>query len=231
MVGAQGHVMAYETRPVVQQILRQNLDVNRVAGIVTLMRRDLAGPRRALTEFGEATSAVADSTVVPIAATAVDTVDDLLLDRLDLLKMDSAVDAVDILEGAHATLWRLRPIAFVSAVDEAALTSLVGRMREFGYRCWRMETTYFHPGNFNRRDTDIFHGATALALLAIPEEVEVTLSLDGCVEVMESDDRGYASGSQQTEPERPVSPEARVAADSREQGLLRILRKLTRSGK
>ncbi len=142
MVGVHGLLLVYETRPVVRQLLRQNLDVNRVDGIVTLMRRDLAGPRRALPGIGEAGSVAADSSAAPNAA-AVDTVDALLLDRLDLLKINSDVDALDILDGASATLWRLRPIVFISARDESALTSLIERAREFGYRCWRMETPLF----------------------------------------------------------------------------------------
>jgi len=106
----------------------------------------------------------------------------------------------------------------MSAKDEPALTSLIERAREFGYRCWRMETPYFHQDNFNRRDADIFDGGAALALLAIPEEVEVTIPLNGCVEAA------------QAEPEQFRSPEFGSAPDSGEQGLLRFLRKLTRSG-
>jgi hypothetical protein len=40
-----------------------------------------------------------------------------------------------------------------------------------------------NPQNFNRRETDIFNGATALALLAIPEEIEVDVALDECIEI------------------------------------------------
>jgi hypothetical protein len=46
-----------------------------------------------------------------------------------------------------------------------------------------METPLFNPGNFNRRDNDIFAGRTALALLAFPEEIPVDIALDGCVEL------------------------------------------------
>jgi len=37
--------------------------------------------------------------------------------------------------------------------------------------------------NFNRRDADIFAGRKALALLAIPEEIDVDIALDQCVEI------------------------------------------------
>ncbi len=57
------------------------------------------------------------------------------------------------------------------------------RAREFSYRCWRMESALFDARNFNRRETDVFGGATALALLAIPEEIDVDIALDECSEI------------------------------------------------
>jgi hypothetical protein len=55
-----------------------------------------------------------------------------------------------------------------------------------------MQTALFNPANFNRRDTDIFGGEAALALLAIPEEAGVTVALDGCVEVTDRLDHAAA---------------------------------------
>jgi hypothetical protein len=46
-----------------------------------------------------------------------------------------------------------------------------------------METALFNAENFNRREADIFSGRTALALLAIPEEIDVDIALDDCVEL------------------------------------------------
>ena len=105
------------------------------------------------------------------------------LERLDWLKINDSVSALDILAGGADTLWRLRPLLFVAAADEAALTALASRVQEFSYRCWRMDIALFNPQNFNRRDTDIFCGRRALALLAIPEEIEVDVALDQCVEI------------------------------------------------
>ena len=98
-------------------------------------------------------------------------------------KVNASVAARDVLAGASDTLWRLRPLLFLGAADEPTLQELVERAREFGYRCWRLETTLFNPRNFNRRETDIFDGAKALALLAIPEEIDVDVALDECTEI------------------------------------------------
>jgi hypothetical protein len=77
----------------------------------------------------------------------------------------------------------LRPLPFLAAPDEPGLRALTERAREFGYRCWRMETALFNPQNFNRREADIFAGAQATALLAIPEEIDVDIALDDCIEI------------------------------------------------
>ena len=73
---------------------------------------------------------------------------------------------------------------FLAAPDELALTALASRAKELSYRCWRMDSALFNPQNFNQRDTDIFSGRTASALLAIPEEIDVDVALQGCVELL-----------------------------------------------
>jgi hypothetical protein len=175
-VGPAGHLLVYESRPLVRRILEQNLGANRV-GDVTVMRGRLGPPPAA-------------GAVVEAAATAAggergngtETVDELQLERLDWLKIDAADAAPAVLAGAAQTLWRLRPWLFVAA-DEATLARLADRAREFGYRCWRQETPLFDPGNFNRRADDRFGGRTALALLAIPEEITVDVALEACIEL------------------------------------------------
>jgi hypothetical protein len=160
---ATGHLFLYESRPIVQRILRQNLSANRVTN-VTVMRRALGR------------KAEAD-------AVGTETLDELQLERLDWLKINAGVAALDVLEGGQETLWRLRPLLFMTLPDESTLAVASERAREFGYRCWRQETPLFNPANFNRREDDIFAGRKALALLAIPEEINVDMALPGCVEI------------------------------------------------
>ena len=162
-VGEAGHVFLYESRPVVKRILQQNLGANRVRN-VTLMRRRLDA-------IGEAADRDAE------------TLDELQLERLDWLKINAGAVASDVLEGGTQTLWRLRPLLWVAAADEPALSALASRVKALSYRCWRMETKLFNPHNFNRRDTDIFADRSALALLAIPEEIDVDVALEQCIEL------------------------------------------------
>jgi hypothetical protein len=165
MLGEAGHLMLYEARPVQQRILRQNLAANGVSN-VTVMRRALGS--RGEGEGPEPTT---------------ETLDDLQLERLDWLKVDVSAAALDVLAGASETLWRLRPLLFLAAPDEPGLRALTEQARDFGYRCWRMEVALFNPRNFNRREADIFAGAQATALLAIPEEIDVDIALDECIEI------------------------------------------------
>jgi tetratricopeptide (TPR) repeat protein len=162
MVGAAGHLLAYESDPMRSRLLEQNLLIQNLRNLVTIIPRGLLGvtPRD-------------DKTV------ELDTVDALRLPRLDLIKINDPSAARVILEGSVETLWRLRPILFVAANPN----EMANLARDFGYRCWRMRTTVFNLDNFNRRESDIFAGAKRLTLLAIPEEVEVTIPLDGCLEL------------------------------------------------
>jgi FkbM family methyltransferase len=179
-LGAVGHLFLYEPRPVVQRILQQNLGANRVMN-VTLMRRALGRPGAG----EDATSGGAELAAAagPSSPVVTETLDELQLERLDWLKINDSAHAHEVLDGATDTLWRLRPLLFLAAADAPALTELARHAQAFSYRCWRMETALFNPDNFNRRDTDIFAGRTTLALLAIPEEIDVDIALDECVEL------------------------------------------------
>ena len=179
-IGPNGHLFLYESREIVRQILRQNLVANRIAN-VTVMKRALGQSNRPSADARNG-PAFANNTIRQNQV-ATETLDELLLDRLDWLKINDGSIALQVLEGATDTLWRLRPAMFITARDETMLTALKNRMLEFSYRCWRMEAALFNPENFNRRDADLFSGRTSLALLTIPEEIDVDIELDGCIEL------------------------------------------------
>ena len=179
-VGAKGHLFLYESRPVMQQILRQNLAANRITN-VTAMKRALGPPNRSSPDARDGPDFARNTILENHRPT--ETLDELLLDRLDWLKINDGSSALRAIEGASDTLWRLRPAMFITASDETMLTALKNRVQGFGYRSWRMETELYNPENFNGRDSDIFSGRTALALLAIPEEIDVDIVLDGCIEL------------------------------------------------
>jgi hypothetical protein len=224
MVGADGHLFLYSTRAVVRRILGQNLEANQVAHSVTVMRRELAQPR----EASSAASGAAEPRPPPGADYPTETLDELQLERLDLLKIRSDASAAEILDGASSTLWRLRPVLFIDAQDVMAVANLSARVKEFGYRCWRVDTPLFNPDNFNRRDTDIFPAESVLALLGIPEEVDIAIALDGCVEVTDGYDGNHNSAKLQTVSAQDTPPNSAATLEKAGPRLLRLLRKLLR---
>jgi tetratricopeptide (TPR) repeat protein len=173
MIGPGGQLLAYEAKPLLAELLANNLKFNGVENVIVI-RRALAGPSL---EREEATTGSQDSFA------GSDTVDELLLERLDLIKLNDASAALEILDGAAGTLWRLRPVAMVSVDAAASLSALADRMKVFGYRCWRVETPSFVAGNFNRREADIAEGFTAVALVGVPEEADPPLVLRHLAEV------------------------------------------------
>jgi tetratricopeptide (TPR) repeat protein len=159
-VGESGHVMLYESRPLHRRLLAQNLAANGATNI-TLMRRPMGGEGH---KQGER-------------------IDDLRLERLDAIKINQALLPLDILSGAEESMWRLRPIAMLCDVQKAQALLLAGFVRDFGYRCSEMVAKLFNPGNFYRRQRDVFCGQNATTLLCIPEELNVSIKAEGFQEI------------------------------------------------
>jgi Flp pilus assembly protein TadD/precorrin-6B methylase 2 len=157
-LGPEGHAFLYESDPVAKQVLQQNLEVNRV-GNTTLMRNRLRG-----------------SSPDPHAASAAndETIDELRLERLDLMLVGEGEPALAILDGAAETLWRCRSRLFVGVRSPQDFDAIAARARDFGYVCARAETPLFNPRNFNNREVDRHPGRIATALIAIPEELAGT---------------------------------------------------------
>lgn len=154
-LGADGHLFAYENDPFLKQVLHENLRSNRITN-VTVMRRLLG------TE----------------AADACESIDDLRLERLHLLKVNERSDAASVLQGARETLKHLRPHVFAGVAAEGKFAGVVSVLRMCGYACWRMETPLFNARNFNGRDVDLFAGRASLAVVGIPHESTLNVGHD-----------------------------------------------------
>jgi hypothetical protein len=166
------HVLLYENRPLFRDVLRQNLSANGVRN-ATVMKTCLRGC------IDEDDRQPADA-AAPVMS---ETIDALRLGRLDLLKIFQHGDALAILDGASDTIWRLRPRIFSEMLDPALTAQVTERMREFGYRSWRMDTPLFNSNNFNRQDQNVFGDRSAQAVLCIPEEIDFDIDLGECIEV------------------------------------------------
>jgi Glycosyltransferase family 9 (heptosyltransferase) len=168
-LGPKGHLFLYESRREQRRILTQNLAANGYSNVTVIegqLRGELAREPQEMSPRDHA-----------------ETIDELQLEHLTCMKINAEAAALTVLDGAVETLWRLRPILFISLSNESLLNETATGVREYGYRCWRMTTPLFNRDNFNCRDEDIFAGGTAVALFALPEEIETDVAIDGCVEL------------------------------------------------
>jgi len=177
-VGESGHFFLYEDRSLFQSVLRQNLAANRIAN-VTVMKRSLA-TRKPLVDNGEKHNP-AGRVGASASSASMETTDELQLDALHWIKINEEHDALGILDVAANSLWRLRPSLFIAVTDHESIDEIVVRLRDFGYRCWKMASHRFNPANFNRQEINVFSGQIAWATLAMPEESGVDIALDECV--------------------------------------------------
>src|SRR5260221_683648 len=116
-VGPTGRVIAYEPQAALAELLARTVTANALAQIEVRTAALGAQPGttvvpnvdyRAGGNFGGVPLGGADGTTV-----AVETLDDLGLTRLDLLKIDVEGMEIDVLAGAAASARRLRPMLYV----------------------------------------------------------------------------------------------------------------------
>jgi tetratricopeptide (TPR) repeat protein len=156
-IGSEGHLFLYENDRIRRQLLEQNLKANGIDN-ATLIRRRLG-------RTGDDGSG--------------DTIDELQLERLDWLKIAGGRYALDVLQGAEETLWRLRPRIAIDVSGIEGPADLVQQANDFGYACWRIETSLYNPANFNRRERALFGDRAAALVIALPEELGSASGLDG----------------------------------------------------
>jgi len=172
-VGRDGHVLAFERDRFLNQIARQNLAANRV-GNVTLLLRGIG--KRPAEEY--AVGGISDR-----RAEKEDWIDGLRLERLDWIRINDGSRSGDILSAAEDVLWRARPWIFTCVCQDDELRVVTAMAHQYGYQSWRVETRFFSPENYNRQNDDIFNGRTAHAVLSVPEEIEMDITIEGCASI------------------------------------------------
>src|SRR5437867_7224905 len=99
LLGGEGHLFVYEPNALLQRILRQNLEANRASN-VTVMRRMLGGPREASAQAVADASIAANVIASAASGPVTETLDELQLERLHLLKINEGVSGMEVLAGA-----------------------------------------------------------------------------------------------------------------------------------
>ncbi len=200
-VGPAGHVIAIEGQPAAFTLLAHNIVANGLSGVVTALPL-LAGANEAL--VGHAVTPITDNVGAKsffsdvhgkdIHGNAVSSyalltgrivnvklalipLNDLNLDRCDLIKIDVEGMEIDVLNGANALIEKSRPtIYFEHAVGEIGPAYRL--LSSLGYRLFWHVANPYNRLNFKGDTHNIFGGNTELNILAVPEGGIVPAILD-----------------------------------------------------
>jgi GT2 family glycosyltransferase len=111
------------------------------------------------------------------------TLDDLGLDRLDLIKIDVEGMEPLVLAGASATIERCRPVVFAECNSVEIGGAMLGAFAHTDYMIFGASYPAFNPRNFRQNGINIYDANGECALLFIPEERAAEYDLRGLVAV------------------------------------------------
>ncbi|MBI3513296.1 MAG: FkbM family methyltransferase [Proteobacteria bacterium] len=210
-VGPSGKVIAYEPQPVIAALLRRNVSQNGLAQVevreaaLGSAAGSLRVPEmdyRAVENFGGLSLSADRGSAVPV-----ETIDALKLARLDLIKADVEGMEIEVLEGAAATIARLRPILYVENNRDDRSKRLIATILGFGYRAWWYAAPLFNPDNHVKQPHNVFGDTISINMFCFPQERETAVV--GGVPVIGEDDTRDAAGARvraRLEPPRPPVP-------------------------
>lgn len=97
-------------------------------------------------------------------------IDDLQLEKCNLLKIDVEGMEQYVLEGAQKTLEELRPVVFYEQNSQKSFIEIQEKFDRLNYQCFWSITKAFPKFNIRRNKNDIFKGNTESNILAVPAE-------------------------------------------------------------
>lgn len=190
-VGSAGAVLAFEPQRVVFQTLCANLALNSVAHVdcrqqaVGAAAGEVVVPpidyHREGNFGGLALGGHTQGERVPLVV-----LDALDLDRCDLLKLDVEGMEQEALEGATATLSRLKPVLYVENDRREKSESLIRCLDSLGYSMYWHAPPLFNPRNFFGNPRNVFGPIVSRNMLCVHrsrsarveglEEVRITVT-------------------------------------------------------
>ncbi len=190
-VGPAGRVFAFEPQRLVFQLLCCNLALNELANVVARPHavgahggtaRVPAIPPSAAHNFGGvALTGRAEGESVPV-----ERIDDLELAACRLVKIDVEGMEAEVLEGARATIARLRPLLYVENDRTDRSSALIRLVESLGYAAFWHLPPLFNPGNFAGRADNLFGNIVSVNMFCVPAESR--LRPDGLTAVAGPDD-------------------------------------------
>lgn len=182
MVGPEGAIYAFEPQRLIYQILTANVAINSLNNVTTLhaglgaemgsIRVPTLDPTRGQNFGGFSISGHPAGEEVPVA-----TVDSMGLDQCGMIKVDVEGMEYQVLEGARATIARLKPALYVENDRAENSSRLIAQIQAMGYRLWWHAPPLYNPENFRRDAENIFGKMVSINMLCLPREIDVTINL------------------------------------------------------
>jgi FkbM family methyltransferase len=175
-----GAVVAFEPQRLIFQTLCANVALNNLTNVLTFQQA--VGDSRGVVQvpvldprtshnfgalpLGPEQNAPGDE--VPLAP-----LDDLVLERCRLLKVDVEGMELAVLRGARETIERCRPLLYVENDRSEKSTDLAAFITSLGYRMYWHLPYLFNPDNFRGNKENVFETVLSCNMLCTPEDVKV----------------------------------------------------------
>ncbi len=168
-VGLAGMVLAFEPQRLIYNMLCGNLALNQILNTLPLHAAlgEAEGtttvpcvPYGEVFNYGDVAIESATGEAVRVIA-----LDDMRLDRLDLLKADVQGAEERILRGAAGLIDRFKPILYLENDRRETSPALISRILSFGYDAWWHLPAMYNPENFLRNPEDVFGAIVSANLL------------------------------------------------------------------
>lgn len=95
------------------------------------------------------------------------TIDQLKLERCDLIKCDVEGMSCEVMLGARDTIATFKPIIVSEVNDVKEGVELFTTLRSFGYDVWLIQSPAYNPHNFKRNPQNTFGHAAELAIVGV----------------------------------------------------------------
>jgi FkbM family methyltransferase len=181
-VGGAGKVYAFEPQPTFFEVLKRNIEQNALTNVCALgvALADRNG-RAEISEidvsdtfnFGQTSvSAVESAASVAVSRRAVDlmTVDQLALDRCDLIKIDAEGMEIEVLRGAQQTLCSMRPIVSAECNSLEHGLPVAEFLKDKRYYTYGLNAAAYNPANFRQNPNNFLGDGRETCLILVPAE-------------------------------------------------------------
>lgn len=180
VVGGEGMVRAFEASPFAFGLLRHNVELNGRTNVIcrraivsdesgagSFIDPDVARINRV--DFGSLSVAVNPKRVPGVFVETEKTrIDDLGLERCDLIKVDVEGHEASVMAGALSVVERFRPFLSIETGDEKDDLSWITPICALGYRVFCIATKVFTWPNYKQRDISDFPGDISLNAVCVP---------------------------------------------------------------